>query len=211
MDPTMMRNQKAAQKVIKALESRQFEACWCETKEDALKTALGWLDKDMVIGYGGSATIDAVGLKEHLRENGYQLIDRDNAASHEEKNEMYLRALTADTFLTGCNAITEEGELVNVDGNGNRVAPICYGPKQVIVIVSINKLARNAEEALIRARTVAAPINAGRFGVDTPCVKTGFCKDCKSPDCICSQIVTTRFCKPAKRIKVILVGETLGF
>ncbi len=209
--PIEMRNEKLANKVIQALESRYFEASWAATKQDALQKALSYLDKEMVISYGGSATTAEIGLLPYLRDNGYNLLDRDAVRDPAEKAAIMRRALTCDTFLMSANAISEDGQMVNVDGNANRVAALCFGPKQVIVIAGMNKVVRSVEDALIRARTIAAPINAGRLGLKTPCNETGVCADCKSPDCICAEIVTTRLCKPAKRIKVILVGEPVGF
>ena len=120
-------------------------------------------------------------------------------------------ALSADYFLTSANGVSEDGQLVNVDGNGNRVAAIVFGPKYVIVVAGMNKVVRTAEDAMVRARTVAAPLNQQRFLKNTPCTLTGVCGDCKSPECICNQLLTTRNCRPAGRIKVILVGEELGY
>ncbi len=209
--PTELRNRKLGESVVRALESRQFEARFCETKAQAVEAALGWLDREMQISYGGSASMEEVGLLSYLRENGYNLLERSAGKTPEEQTEIMRRALLCDTFLMSANAISEDGQLVNVDGRANRVAALCFGPRQVLVIAGINKIVRSADDALVRARTVAAPLNAQRFEGQTPCVKTGMCGDCKSPDCICAQIVTTRFCKPAKRIKVILVGEPLGY
>ena len=211
MTPVEKRNRKLGEKVVKALESRHFEACWCATREEALQKALGWLDKQMQISYGGTVTMEEIGLLPYLRENGYNLLERSKGKTPEEQAEIMRRALLCDTFLMSANAISEDGQLVNVDGRANRVAALCFGPKQVIVVAGVNKIVRSAEDAVVRARTIAAPINAQRFDGDTPCTKQGVCGDCKSPDCICAQIVTTRLCKPAGRIKVILVGEPLGF
>ncbi|MEG2633578.1 MAG: lactate utilization protein, partial [Oscillospiraceae bacterium] len=206
-----IRNEKLAVKVVAALQSRQFEAYFCESGEQAVEKALSLVDKEMQIAWGGSATLDRIGLVSRLRSDGYKLIDRSLGKTREEQIEIQRRALLCDTFFMSANAISEDGQLVNVDGSANRVAALCYGPKSVIIIAGVNKIARSAEDAMVRARTKAAPINAQRFGGKTPCTLTGACGDCKSPDCICAQIVTTRFCKPAGRIKVIIVGEELGF
>ena len=120
------------------------------------------------------------------------------------------RGLLADVFLTGANAISLDGQMVNIDGNGNRVAAIVYGPKQVIVIAGMNKVEDSLHAAINRARTVAAPMNQQRFGLPNPCTATGTCADCKSETCICNQILVTRHCRPVGRIQFILVGEELG-
>ena len=124
--------------------------------------------------------------------------------------DMLRQALTCDTFLMSSNAISEDGQLVNIDGMGNRVAALCFGPKQVIVVAGMNKVAGDLDSAMSRARHIAAPANVQRFDVKTPCAVTGQCGNCTSPDCCCAQIVTTRFSKIPGRIKVVLVGEVLG-
>lgn len=207
-----IRNEKLGATVVKALESRNFEAYYCATKEEARKQALALIPEGSSVSWGGSVSVDELKLKDELRGGGFTLLDRDSVDSPEEKMEMMRKGLTCDVFLTGTNALSEDGQLVNVDGNGNRVASMAFGPKSVIVIAGVNKIANTAEAAVTRARSTAAPINLQRFpGLETPCSKTGVCADCKSKDCICSYIVTTRMCKPPKRIKVIIVGETLGF
>ncbi|MDR0540381.1 MAG: lactate utilization protein, partial [Spirochaetaceae bacterium] len=154
---------------------------------------------------------DLGGLERMVKEKGYAVIDRDSASSPEERAKLQHEALSCGTFLTGANAISEDGQLVNIDGMGNRIAAMIYGPRQVIVIAGMNKVVKTADDAIQRARTVAAPLNAQRFDtLKTPCAKTGSCADCKSPDSICTYIVTTRLSKPAGRIKVLLIGEDLG-
>ena len=140
------------------------------------------------------------------------VIDRDSAKTPEERVELMRKALLCDTFLMGTNAAVQDGQLINIDGNGNRVAALCYGPKQVIAIVGMNKVVPTVEAGIERAHTVASPQNIGRFpSVGTPCAKTGMCGHCIRPDSVCAQVVRTRICKPQGRIKVILVGENLGF
>ena len=161
---------------------------------------------------GGTATVDALGIKQRLAQEGIALIDRDTAQTPQERQEMLKKALTCGTFLMSSNAISADGQLVNIDGTGNRVAALCFGPEQVIMVAGMNKVAGDLEGAMRRAREVAAPVNAQRFaGLKTPCSVTGLCADCTGPDSICCQIVTTRICRPAGRIKVVLVGEELGF
>ena len=132
-------------------------------------------------------------------------------APAEERGEVTRRAARADWFIASANGITRSGKIVNIDGTGNRVAALCFGPTQVVVVAGMNKVAGDLDGAMRRAREVAAPMNAQRFPLKTPCVANGLCGDCKGPDSICAQIVTTRLCKPAGRIKVVLVGEDLGF
>ena len=170
------------------------------------------IPQDHVVSWGGAATVDELGVKEALRQRGQAVIDRDTAKDAQERQQMLKQALTCDTFLMGSNAISADGQLVNIDGTGNRVAALCFGPTQVVVVAGMNKVAGDLEGAIRRAREVAAPVNAQRFaGLKTPCSVTGLCTDCTGPDSICCQIVTTRICRPAGRIKVVLVGEELGF
>jgi L-lactate utilization protein LutB len=148
---------------------------------------------------------------KRIAENGYKVIDRDKAASPEERTSLMRQALLCDTFILGANAISRDGQLVNIDGIGNRVAALAYGPKQVIVLAGMNKVTQTLQDAYTRARTIEAPTNAQRFpSGKTPCNETGFCSDCKSADSICSYIITTRMCRPAGKIKVILIGKDLG-
>ncbi len=198
--------------VVSALEKRGFEAYYCATKEEALEKAISVIPKEHTVGWGGSMSIGEIGLVDRLRKDGYTLIDRDLGKTPEEKTALMRKVLSADTFITGTNALTENGMLLNVDGNGNRVAAITFGPKSVVVIAGINKVVRDIDAAVARIRTTAAPINATRFpGLKTPCAATGKCGECLSDDCICAHWVTTRMSKPKNRIKVILVGEELGF
>lgn len=209
--PKQLRNEKLGAKVVKAMESRHFEAYYCGTKkEEALKKALELIPEGSVVAWGGSVTMNEIGLSEALHSGNYQLIDRD-AAPPEERRKLMRQGLLADYFISGANAVSEDGEIVNIDGMGNRVGAIVYGPDHVVIIAGMNKVAKTLEDAVKRARTIAAPINKQRFGGTTPCVKTGSCGDCKAEDCICCQMLVTRVCRPAGRIKVILVGEDLGF
>ena len=156
-------------------------------------------------------SIAEIGLKQAICEGNYKELNRDDALSREEKRKIELASYDADFYLSSANAISEDGVMVNVDGFANRVSAIAAGPRNVIMIVGMNKVVKDVENAVSRARNEAAPINAQRFDVDTPCSKKGACFDCKSPDCICCQIMITRFSKLPKRIKVILVNDDLGF
>jgi len=209
--PETLRNQKLGAQVVKALQSRFFDAVYVDDSAAAVAKIASLIPKDHVVSWGGSQTLDEIGIKPRLEQDGYKVIDRDKAPNREERVELMRQALLCDTFITGCNAISEDGQLVNIDGFGNRVAAMIFGPRQVIVIAGMNKIAKTLDDAIIRARTIAAPRNTQRFPDNkTPCNETGSCADCKSPDSICSFMVTTRLCKPAGRIKVILVGEDLG-
>ena len=209
---TTKRNQLRAQQLIQALKQRNMEASYAATKEEALEQALAWVPEGSCIGWGGSVSIDAIGLKDAVRQGNYRVIDRDTAANAEEKEAMYRRILAdCDYFLTSTNAISQDGVLVNIDGTANRLAAMCYGPRHVLYIVGMNKVVATAEDALHRARNEAAPINAMRFGLKTPCSKTGCCYDCKSPDTGCCQILFTRFNHVPGRVKVILVDDSLGY
>ena len=211
MTPRESFNEKRGNTVVKNLQGRGFDACYCKSGEEAREKALEWIKEGSSVAWGGSMTIRDIGLTEAVNKGNYQAIDRDAAETPEEKQKAAMDALSADYFLTSANGVSEDGQLVNVDGNGNRVAAIVFGPKYVIVVAGMNKVVRTAEDAMVRARTVAAPLNQQRFLKNTPCTVTGVCGDCKSPECICNQLLTTRNCRPAGRIKVILVGEELGY
>lgn len=211
LTPRKMQYDKAGPKVAEALNKRHFEAYYCPDRAAAIEKVLELISPEDTVSWGGTLTVDELGLKDLLRARGQKLIDRDIAKDAQERQQMLKQALTCDTFLMGSNAISADGQLVNIDGTGNRVAALCFGPTQVVVVAGMNKVAGDLDGAMRRAREVAAPMNAQRFPLKTPCVANGLCGDCKGPDSICAQIVTTRLCKPAGRIKVVLVGEDLGF
>ena len=212
LEPRKKMFDKAGPRVAAALQKRNMEAYYCPTAAEAVEKVLELIPAGDVVSWGGVATVDELGIKGRLRSRNQPVIDRDTARTPEERTAMLHRALTCDTFLMSSNAISADGQLVNIDGTGNRVAALCFGPDQVIVVAGMNKVAGDLEGAMRRAREVAAPVNAQRFaGLKTPCSVTGLCADCTGPDSICCQIVTTRICRPAGRIKVVLVGEELGF
>ena len=200
----------AGPKTVEALNKRRFEAYYCSTAAEAVEKVLELTPKTDVVSWGGAMTVDELRIKQRMAQEGYTLLDRDTAQSPEEKQAIMRQALTCGTFLMSSNAISKDGQLVNIDGNGNRVAAMCFGPRQVVVVAGMNKVLGTLDDAVARARNVAAPANAQRFGIKTPCGLTGQCGDCTSPDCICSKLVITRFCMPERRIKVVLVGEDLG-
>ena len=202
------RNDLYAQKVIKGLESRNMTGYYAATKGEALQKALELIPEGSTVGMGGAMTAHEIGLVEAIKAGNYKFIDRDAA---EDKRAAMLDTYDADFFISSANAMTDDGILVNIDGNSNRVSAIAQGPKHVLFIVSMNKVCPDLDSAMKRARNVAAPINAQRFGLSTPCAKTGACMDCKSPDTICCQFLITRFSRHEGRIHVILVGESAGF
>ncbi len=203
-----------AQTLMKKMSARQFEVSYVETAEDAKEKIISYLTPNCSVAFGGSVTINKTGIKDYLaEEDGKSLhfINRDGAKNPAEKEQLQRDAFSADYFLMSTNAVTRDGELVNIDGVGNRVAALCYGPKNIIIVVSMNKIAKDVDSAIDRVRNYASPPNALRLGIDTVCTKTGFCGNCLKPDCICSQIVVTRFSRTPGRIKVVLVEEPLGY
>ena len=207
-DVIKIRGEKLAAKVIKGIESRNMSGYFAADKDEALKIALSLIPEGSSVTMGGCMSAVEIGLVEAVKNGNYTFIDR---AAYEDKRQAMLDGYDADFFLTSANAMTEDGVMVNIDGNSNRVSAIANGPKKVIVIVGMNKICSDLDSAMKRARTVAAPINAQRFGLDTPCSKTGSCFDCKSPDTICCQFLITRFSRHAGRIHIIIVNDNLGF
>ena len=203
--------EKRAHILVNNLKSRHFDACYCENVESALEKALEWIPENATIGWGGCKSVQQIGLIQALKAGAYHTYDRDAAATLEERTQISKKCLTADVFLTGANAISMDGQMVNIDGIGNRVAAIVYGPDTVLVVAGMNKVVDTLEDAITRARTIAAPVNNQRFDNQNPCKTTGSCADCKCETCICNQILITRNCRPAGRIKFILIGEELGF
>ena len=198
------RNDLLSQKVIKGLASRNMTGYYAKTKEEALQMALELIPEGSSVTMGGGMSVHEIGLVKALKEGNYNFIDRDEM---EDKRAAMLFAYNADVFLMSANAMTEDGILVNIDGNANRVSALAQGPRKVIVIAGMNKICDDVDGAMKRARNVAAPINAQRFGLNTPCAKTGSCMNCKSPDTICCQFLITRYSKHPGRIHVILVDD----
>ena len=196
--------------LVKNLQSRHFEAYYCANKEEALKKALELIPEGSCVGWGGAMSCEEIGLMKALHAGNYRPMDRSLAKSPEEREQMMRDMLFSDVFLTGANGLSLDGQMVNIDGTGNRAAAIIYGPKTVLVIAGMNKVVDTLDGAMQRARTVAAPMNKQRFEPNTPCAVTGSCADCKVEGCICNHIVDTRHCRPVGRIKFILVGEALG-
>ena len=208
LDPIVMTGNKVKiETIIKNLEKRNMKGYYCETAEEARELALSMIGENDVVSWGGSETVVQIGIKEHLK----NVIDRD-AAPPEDFIKVRRDALLSDVFLTSTNAITMEGELVNIDGMGNRVAAMIFGPNKVIVIAGANKIVKDEAAAIARIKTEACPPNCIRLAKKTPCAVTGECGSCLIPgQTICSYTVTTRFSALPDRIHVILVNENLGF
>lgn len=202
------RNELLAQKVIKGLESRNMCGYYAADREEALKMALEMIPEGSVVTMGGGMSPIEIGLVDAVKGGNYTFIDRNIA---EDKRAAMLQAYDADVYLASTNAITEDGILVNIDGNANRVSALAFGPKKVVMIVGLNKVTPDIDSAMKRARNIAAPVNAQRFGISTPCTATGSCMNCKSADTICCQFLITRYSKHPGRINVILVNDSLGF
>lgn len=202
------RNQLMAQKVSKGLAKRNMQAYYAADKAQALQIALSLIPTGSVVTMGGGMSVWEIGLPQALKAGDYRFIDRAECAN---PREAMLAAYDADVFLASTNAITEDGVLVNIDGNANRVSALAYGPKKVVLVVGLNKVCPDLDSAMKRARSQAAPTNAQRFGLATPCSQTGCCADCLSPDTICCQFLITRYSRHAGRIHVILVNDNLGY
>jgi L-lactate utilization protein LutB len=193
--------------LVRNLQKRHFEAYYCETASEALDKALELIPKGASVGWGGAMSAQQIGLIDAVKTPQYRAIDRATAVDREQAMK---DSIFADVFISGANALSLDGEMVNIDGTGNRVSAIVYGPKSVLIIAGMNKVMDTLDDAITRARTVAAPMNQQRFQLDNPCTHTGTCADCTSQSCICNQILITRHCRPVGRIKFILIGEDLG-
>ena len=202
---------KACDGIIANLKKRNMEGYFYEDSASCVRAILDMIPDGSSISWGGSASVQESGMMDALKNGSYELIDRSLAKTPEEQREIYGRTVMSDYYFMSTNAITYEGELVNIDGNGNRVACLIHGPRHVIIIAGMNKVATTLEGAFERARTMACPPNAVRLEKKTPCAATGKCGNCLSPDCFCNQIVVTRRSGHTGRIKVFLVAEDLGF
>ena len=211
MTPKEARNERLAKTIIKNLERRHMQGFYCKTAQEAVKKVSELIEDGSSVTWGGTMTVRDLGIPDYLKNRGtLEVLDRDMVETPEEKQTMYLRAFSTDVYLSSANAISEDGVIVNIDGNGNRVAAITWGPKKVIFVIGLNKVAQNVEAALARARSTASPVNAARFDINTPCQMDGVCHNCKSPDSICNYVHFLRN-SPKGRHLVVLVGEDLGY
>lgn len=211
MTPKQNYYQTVSNTLIKNLEKRNIEGYYCPDSASAVKKAMSLMPENSVVSWGGSMSVIESGIMDALNNSTHTLIDRTNAQTPEEKKEIYAKIVCSDFYFMSTNAITLDGELINIDGFGNRVACLITGPENVIVVAGMNKVVSNVEEGIDRVRNFAAPPNCVRIDKKTPCVSTGRCSDCLSPDCICNHTVITRRSGIPGRIKVILVGEELGY
>ncbi len=212
MTPAKTYYEQLASTIIKNMKTRQIEAHYCPTSQDAVALALHMVAPGSTVSFGGSMTLSESGMMKALSDReDITLLDRSKARSQDEVTEIYHKALSADYYFMSSNAISVTGELVNIDGTGNRLAALVYGPSHVIILAGMNKVEPTVEAALARVKNTASPINAIRLNRNTPCSISGVCSDCQSPDCICAQTVITRRSNQAGRIKVILIGEQLGY
>ncbi|NDL67612.1 lactate utilization protein [Anaerotalea alkaliphila] len=202
---------KQAHTVIKAMEKRNITGHYVETADEARELVSSMIPDGTTVGSGGSMTLTQTGILDVLRERDLTLMERSQAKTPVAMEQFHRDTFSVDYYLMGSNAITLDGKLVNVDGTGNRVAAMIYGPRKVIIVAGMNKVAPDEASAIQRVRTFAAPPNTMRLGKNTPCVETGKCHHCLAEDCICCQTVVTRMSKPKDRIHVVLVGEELGF
>ena len=209
--PREKRNEKLAHQLIANLERRHFEAYYCNTSAEAVELVTSLVPEGSTVTWGGSASIRDTGITDALKRGPYTVYDRDGITDVHEKEAVYRKAFGCDYYLSSVNAMSEDGVMVNIDGNGNRVAAITWGPRRVILVVGLNKVCQDVPSALARARSTAAPVNAARFDINTPCQADGICHNCHSPESICNYIHFLRNSHPAKRHIVILVGEDLGY
>ncbi|MGN0155361.1 MAG: lactate utilization protein [Lachnospiraceae bacterium] len=200
-----------ANTIINKLKARKMEGYYCPDKESARAKVLELIGTEKkLVAYGGSMTLGETGIYDAVEAAGHDLLRRENYVTPEEKEECYAKQINADVFLMSTNAITLDGELVNIDGAGSRLAFLIFGPKQVIILAGMNKVVTDVEDGIRRVRNFASPPNTVRLGCDTPCSKTGQCGNCLN-DTICCQTVITRASRIPGRIKVVLVGEELGY
>lgn len=211
MSPKKVYYENLADSIIEKFNKRGIEGYYCDNAEEALITAKRFLTPGCSISWGGSETLNEIGFFEEIKNSDYILYDRHAAKTPEEKTAMYSKIVTADYYFMSSNAITLDGQLVNIDGLGNRVACLIAGPKNVIIIAGMNKIVTDVDTGMDRVRNMAAPPNCNRLGCKTPCSEIGRCTNCLVDDCICCEIVITRKSKVPGRIKVILVGEELGY
>ena len=211
MTPMKQFYEKQANTIIRHLEKRNITGYYCPDCASAVEKALSIIEDGSTVSWGGSMSLKECGLMDALKSAPVTLWDRSTAKPPEETKAIYRQSFSADYYLMSSNAITLDGQLVNIDGNGNRVAALSFGPEHILMIIGMNKVTKTVEEAIDRVHNVAAPPNAVRLNSDTPCGITGVCADCLSPQCLCAQVLVTRYSRVPGRIQVILVGESLRY
>ena len=205
-------NEKKIERTIKALENNNMNGYYVKSKEELINKINELTNEGDMVCCGGSATLTEVGVLDYLRSGRFNFLDRYEAGlTAKDLKDLYRKSFSSDAYFTSTNAITENGELYNVDGNGNRVAAMLYGPDKVIVIAGVNKIVKDVQDAINRNRLIAAPANTKRLNTKTPCVTTGTCMDCKSPDRICCEYTLIKRQRSCGRIHVIFLNESLGY
>ena len=205
-------NEKKISRTVQAINKNNMNGYYAKDREELIRIIEDIVSENSLVSCGGSMTLFETGVMEHLRSGRYKFLDRyKEDITREEVVNMFKESFFADAYFTSSNAVTENGELYNVDGNGNRVAAMLYGPEKVIVICGVNKIVKNVEEAIKRNRECAAPINAKRLNKETPCSKVGYCMDCKSKDRICNEYTLIKRQNRKERMHIIFLNENLGY
>ncbi len=205
-------NEEKIKRTIKSLEENNINAYFIKDKEELITKIKELVPKGSTVGCGGSMTLVGLGVKEFLHNGDYTFYDRSvPGLSPDEITEVYRKTFFADAYFTSTNALTEKGDIYNVDGNGNRVAAMIYGPDKVIIICGVNKIVKTLDDAIQRNREIAAPANAKRLDKKTPCATTGHCSDCKSPDKICRAFTVINSQGNPNRMHVLIMNEDLGY
>lgn len=203
---------KAADSVITKLSRHNIEGFWAPTSADAIRLVQSWMREGDSVTWGGSETFKETGMKAALDDAGiYRMLDRSTATTASEQREMWRDRTSADWFFMSANALTLDGELVNIDGNSDRLSLLLHGPSHVVVLCGVNKLVADVDAGIKRIRTTVCPLNAERLHTETPCELTGTCRACHAPKCMCCNVVVTRHSRHTGRIKVVLIGEELGY
>ena len=211
-DVALWSNEMKINRTIEALKKNNMNGYYAKNRDEVIKLIEDIVAEGAKVAVGGSETLSELGVLEHLRSGRYDFLDRYKAGlTPEEVTNIFKQSFLADAYLSGCNAITENGELYNVDGNGNRVAAMLYGPDKVIVICGVNKIVKDVDEAIKRNREISAPMNAKRLNRKTPCAKVGYCMDCNSPERICNEYTLIKKQRSAERMHVIFLNENLGY
>ncbi|QAA30459.1 lactate utilization protein [Clostridium manihotivorum] len=205
-------NEKKIERTIEALGKNNINGYHIQSRGELLEKIKELVSEGATVSCGGSATLTELGLLEHLRSGRYEFLDRAaKGITEEEKKEIHRKTFSADAFFTSTNALTEDGQLFNVDGGGNRVAAMLFGPDKVLVVCGVNKIVKNIEEAIERNKRVSAPINAKRLNRNTPCAKVGYCMDCSSNDRICNEYTVIKRQGDKTRMHVLILNENLGY
>lgn len=205
-------NEQKIARTVEAINKNNMNGYYVKDRDELINLIEEIVSEESLVSCGGSMTLFEAGVMEHLRSGRYKFLDRyKEGITREEVVNMFKESFFADAYFTSSNAVTENGELYNVDGNGNRVAAMLYGPEKVIVICGVNKIVKDVEEAIKRNRECAAPINARRLNKETPCSKVGYCMDCKSKDRICNEYTLIKRQNRKDRMHIIFLNENLGY